>query len=319
MKKLFYLCLFLSFSNLSKAQVPDTAPWCPDGATWVYRRDTPWAAVFNVFEYQGDTEIDGFTAKIIRDREVEVIYILPEWTVHSRVQRDTNYLFLRESNDSIFIYHEGEFKFMYNLSAQIGDQFIVNYYNDYVICEAEPSAFIDDTLTVTQQDDYVVQNLILKRSYLPGLGRWGLGHLYGKIGPSLSLYPSPSSIVTCVSQYSFSGIFCYTDNIRGTIHFNGVSPSQNCDYLTSTTLGLEETISEKSNPIVYPNPGSDLINITLDIASADLDIIDLNGRVVISKKNSSLEGIDISNISNGSYIIKLGTKSEIYTIKFVKK
>ena len=318
MKKLIYLCLFLSFSNVSNAQVQDTAPWCPDGATWVYQRYTPWAAVFNVYEYQGDTLIDGFTAKKIRDREVEVVYLGPEYTEFYRIQRDTNYLFLRESNDSIFILHAGEFKFMYNLSAEIGDQFIVNNYIDYEICEADPEAFIDDTLTLTQKDDYEVGDLILKRSYFSGLGRWNISHLYGKIGPSQSIYPSTSP-ETCISNYSFSGLFCYTDNIRGTIYFQDTFPGRNCDYLMSATLGLEESVSFKPTPIIYPNPGVEIINIDVDVPFADLEIIDLNGRLVLSKTNSNLKGIDISSLSEGSYIVKVNANSIIYSIKFIKE
>lgn len=318
MKKLIYLCLFLSFSYPSNSQVQDTAPWCPDGATWVYERNTPWAAVFNVYEYQGDTLIEGFTAKKIRDREVEVVYIGPEYTEFYRVQRETNFLFLRESNDSIFILHAGEFKFMYNLSAAIGNQFIVNNYVDYEICEASSSAFIDDTLTLTQKDDFVVQNLVLERSYFSGLGRWHVGHLYGKIGPSQSIYPSTNP-ETCTSNYSFSGLFCYTDNIRGTIYFQDTFPGRNCDYLMSTTLGLEEPNSFKPNLVIYPNPGKDIINIDIDVPFADLEIIDMNSRLVLTKSKTNLKGINISNLSRGSYIVKVNAYSKIYIIKFIKE
>lgn len=320
MKKLIYLCLFLSFSNISNAQVQDTAPWCPDGATWVYQRYTPWAAVYNVYEYQGDTEIDGYTAKKIRDREVEIVYLGPDYTEFFRRQRDTNYLFLRESNDSIFIFHENTFKFIYNLSAEVGHQFIVNNFVAHQICDTNPDALVDDTLTLTQKDDYVVGDVILKRSYFSSLGRWSIGHLYGRVGPSMSLFPSPVS-EECITQYAFSNIHCYSDNIRGSINFYSpnISSSQTCDYLVSTTLGIEVADKSKSKFIVYPNPGLDIITIDMDVSIGDLEIIDLNGRLALSYNNINLKNIDISKLSKGSYIIKVKTNSIIQTIKFIKE
>ncbi len=303
----------MSFSNISISQVLDTAPWCPDGATWVYERNTPWAAIFNVYEYQGDTLIDGFTAKKIRDREVEVVYIAPAYTEFYRKQNDTNYLFLRESNDSIFIYHAGEFKFMYNLSAEIGDEFIVNYFVDYEICEANPEAFIDDTLTLTQKDNYIVSGLILERSYFSGLGRWHIGHLFGKIGPSQSIYPSTSP-ETCLSNYSFSGLFCYTDNIRGTIYFQDPFPGRNCDYLMSTTLGLEESVSFQSTPIIYPNPTSSIINISgidANRMGSYATITDVNGKQILDFEiTQQQQQIDCSTLKKGVYFLRIGEENQ---------
>jgi hypothetical protein len=319
MKKLFYLCLFLSFSNVSNAQVQDTAPWCPDGATWVYTQ-FGWGSYHNIYEYVEDTTILGFSVKKIRDRQIEVFFTSPQFTDFFRIQGDTNYLFLRESNDSIFIFSDGQFKFMYNFSAGLGDQFILNHFVDYRTCAANPPNFVDDTLTLTETNtNYIVGDLIFKKSSFTSSGRWGFSSLIDKIGPIENLYPVPTTS-DCYSQIGYHGLQCYSDNLRGTIYFKDTTNQRfSCEYLISATLGIQNNLTLKPNPIVYPNPGVDLINIDIDIPFADLDIIDLNGRLVLSIKNTSLKGIDISSLSSGSYVIKVISNSNIYPIKFIKK
>jgi len=318
MKKLIYLCLFLSFSNLSKAQVPDTAPWCPDGATWVYTQIGVGYA--NIYEYVGDTLIEGFFTKKIRDRQIQVYLPSPVNSNLIRVPRGTNYLFFRESNDSIFIFSDEQFKFIYNFSALIGDQFILNNFVDYRTCAADSPNFVDDTLTLTETNsNYTVGDLIFRKSSFSSSGRWGFSSLLNKIGPFENLFPVPTTS-DCYSQLGYNGLQCYSDNLRGTIYFNDTTNQiVSCEYLISTTLGLEDNLSLKPNPIVYPNPGVDLINIDIDIPFADLDIIDLNGRLVLSINNSSLKGIDISSLRSGSYVIKVSANSNVYPIKFIKK
>jgi len=319
MKKLIYLCLFLSFSNVSNAQVQDTAPWCPDGATWVYI-EFGFGLYASVYEYTGDTLINGFNTKKIRERRIHVYVPSPVNENFIRVPSGTYYLFLRESNDSIFIFSEGQFKFMYNFSAGIGDQFTLNNFVDYRTCAADPSNFVDDTLTLTETNtNYTVGDFIFRKSSFTSSGRWGFTSLVDKIGPMENLYPVPTTS-DCYSQLGFIGLQCYSDNVRGTIYFkDNATQTVSCEYLISTTLGLEDKLSLKPNPIVYPNPGVDLINIDIDVSFADIEILDLNGRLVLSLNNTSLKGIDISSLSSGSYLIKVITNSNIYPIKFIKK
>jgi hypothetical protein len=319
MKKLIYLCLFLSFSNVSNAQVQDSAPWCPDGATWVYTR-FGWGSYHNIYEYVGDTLILGFTTKKIRDRNIEVFFTSPQFTDFFRIQGDTNYLFLRESNDSIFIFSDGQFKFMYNFSAGIGDQFTLNNFVDYRTCAAESSNFVDDTLTLTEiNTNYTVGDLIFRKASFSSSGRWGFSYLINKIGPFQNLFPVPTTS-DCYAQLGYTGLRCYSDNVRGTIYFTDTTNQRfSCEYLISTTLGIEDNLSLKPNLIVYPNPGVDMINIDIDVSFADLEIIDLNGRLVLSLNNTSLKGIDISSLRSGSYVIKVISNSNIYPIKFIKK
>jgi hypothetical protein len=67
---------------------------------------------------------------------------------------------------------------------------------------------------------------------------------------------------------------------------------------------------------VYPNPAKDRINIRSNETIQQISIIDLNGKVVYSGNEKS---INVSNLSNGVYFIKTVTLNGISNIKFVKE
>jgi len=68
-----------------------------------------------------------------------------------------------------------------------------------------------------------------------------------------------------------------------------------------------------SNLSVGPNPANDFLNFTLGNISTDItiDIIDITGRTVITRsyKNVSQEAINVSDISNGSYIVRFTSEN----------
>jgi hypothetical protein len=70
---------------------------------------------------------------------------------------------------------------------------------------------------------------------------------------------------------------------------------------------------EFSNLSIGPNPANDVLNFTLGNISTDItiDIIDITGRIVIARsyKNVSQEAINVSDISNGSYIVRFTSEN----------
>jgi hypothetical protein len=73
--------------------------------------------------------------------------------------------------------------------------------------------------------------------------------------------------------------------------------------------GIDE--HEFANLSVGPNPANDVLNFNLGNISANFtaDMIDITGRIVLSKsfKNVSQETIDVSTISNGSYVVRFSS------------
>lgn len=78
----------------------------------------------------------------------------------------------------------------------------------------------------------------------------------------------------------------------------------------------------KSTFSVYPNPASDLINITSSESNiAKITISDINGRVVKSFdfNNVSETSLNISDLANGVYMLNFDNDGVISTKKFIKK
>ena len=78
------------------------------------------------------------------------------------------------------------------------------------------------------------------------------------------------------------------------------------------TLGTNDFSLSKFK--IYPNPTSNILNISGDNTIEFLQIFDVSGKQLISKKDSN--SIDVSMLSKGTYFMKLNNKE---TVKFIKE
>ncbi|WP_312768482.1 T9SS type A sorting domain-containing protein [Epilithonimonas sp.] len=70
---------------------------------------------------------------------------------------------------------------------------------------------------------------------------------------------------------------------------------------------------------MFPNPVQDFVNIESDKNFISYEIIDENGKSILSKDFKGSK-IDISNLKTGVYFIKLKSLSnETNVVKFIKK
>jgi len=91
-----------------------------------------------------------------------------------------------------------------------------------------------------------------------------------------------------------------------------------CDNLNQVLQSCQTpTIDEGSNFIIaYPNPASNLLTIDHHTPNSQIKIYDLTGRMVLSKENHvETTQIDISNLSNGTYFIRI---NGVFATKFLK-
>ena len=70
----------------------------------------------------------------------------------------------------------------------------------------------------------------------------------------------------------------------------------------------------------YPNPVNDLLTITYTDAITNVEVFDLNGRLVITRNfdNQTVQ-LDFSNLSAGTYMLNIKTKENSQFVKIVKK
>ena len=89
----------------------------------------------------------------------------------------------------------------------------------------------------------------------------------------------------------------------------------------TSVLGVDQFLSEKF--ALYPNPSKDVINVinSINASITNLEITDLNGRIV---KNVKLDGvsetqISVSDLSTGIYMMKIVSDKGTITKKVIKE
>jgi hypothetical protein len=121
------------------------------------------------------------------------------------------------------------------------------------------------------------------------------------------------------SRFSYSGDGAWCITSRPTF------AAQNAYFPTDNQNGNPtdlETLTEEVESIaqVYPNPVEDLLWFNLaNEPSAMVTISDLTGRILLSKKVSSGENINVENLENNIYMIYIQTKTKRYSTKIVKQ
>ena len=86
-------------------------------------------------------------------------------------------------------------------------------------------------------------------------------------------------------------------------------------------LGIEELKNEANEFVIYPNPVKDILYIKSDSEQQvkSISIFDLSGKEVLRSNIDSSNGVNVSSLSSGSYIVKIQTSKEIMKYKFIKK
>ena len=82
------------------------------------------------------------------------------------------------------------------------------------------------------------------------------------------------------------------------------------------TTGINEMIDVES--LIYPNPANNSLFFNSEIKNAVISIFDVNGKMLLNEHPESNK-INISNLRNGIYTLKIVTNTGIITSKFVKQ
>ena len=88
--------------------------------------------------------------------------------------------------------------------------------------------------------------------------------------------------------------------------------------LNDFPLSVSEISDSKFPTIIYPNPATNELNLNISLNDInEVSICNLLGQVLIKSQNQNR--IDISNLTNGIYLIKITQGQSKYTHKFVKE
>lgn len=120
------------------------------------------------------------------------------------------------------------------------------------------------------------------------------------------------------------------DNPNGTYtitvsHKNSLNlGSQNYTLVVSgpeMNLDAEQFVADKSVINIYPNPASDFLRFdSSDFTDiSEIQIIDVAGKVIMTRSDINNKSIDVSNLQAGVYFAKFKTRNQFITKKFIKK
>jgi uncharacterized delta-60 repeat protein len=118
---------------------------------------------------------------------------------------------------------------------------------------------------------------------------------------------------TSIGVGTYPITYSYTNN-------NGCSSSSliNLTVIDCNNVGLSEEMA--GNFLLYPNPANDnlILESSNDMLGKEYNIFDFSGRIILKGKiNAFTQKIEITNISNGSYLFQIENEST-NSIKFVK-
>ncbi len=316
MKKLL-LSLILALGVLPVfSQMPDTLPWCPPGATWIYQYRTMFSTNFCVIKYAGDTLIQNHAAKKISRASLAYLGIVQgEGRVLSQ-DVVTDYWY--NSNDSIFFWDSGNFKFMYNFNAAVGDTFLLSNSNEQ--CLWNPDYPDSSTVVVTSVASYTIGSRIFDAVFTSYNDSFQIGTILRNIGSTLSPLPqiNPGPCASGVIDggiMGFQNLECYFDSLRGDFAFNN-RPYQPCFGLRTS---LEAAVKRQVISI-YPNPVEHLLEIKgLPAARYGYTVYDIRGTQALSGEWLGQE-LEVGSLVPGVYILELKdqTQSAMFA-RFIKQ
>jgi hypothetical protein len=308
MKILLFSSVFilLNISLYSQTWIDSNAKW-----TFDYWNVSEWGTY--TFTYTNDTILIG--------KECEAIE-----TIKYRYWKDQNAVihssvipcethFTYSSGDSVFHFYEGSFYLLYDFSASVGDKWVI------AVDENFPC---DDTaiVKVIQTGTVNINNQELRTITLTTITSSAIG-LTGtcveKFGNKLNLdldnslgpFPGYQNCPEAVIDYDKLTFRCYVDET-----FETYNPTQTeCDYLTE----VNELI--KSDFRIYPNPTSGEITIEkFDTNPIVVKLYNSNGQQIKQfDLQLSENNIDLTELCNGVYYMKVITKRNSIIKKIIKK
>ena len=125
-----------------------------------------------------------------------------------------------------------------------------------------------------------------------------------------------------MTEYGLEGSFelCYTFEIHAGPGSSTTDPDMSNNQACITINRGEVAISENvvSEVSIYPNPATSVLNVNA-AGYNQVEIINMLGQVVYSNSISNNAQINVSDLNNGVYFVRLSGANGTTTQKFIKK
>lgn len=167
--------------------------------------------------------------------------------------------------------------------------------------------------------------------YNDGVTAWIDFNKDGVFSSSEVIYTSAASTISPVSGTFSVPADAYTGGnviMRVVLGYES-QPSSGCsnqqygeveDYpvLIQQQLSTSETVKDKNSIQIYPNPASDVLNVTQISSKAQYIITNMAGQKVMNGQINDNK-ISVSRLTTGTYIISIEDKGTTSNLKFIKK
>lgn len=111
-------------------------------------------------------------------------------------------------------------------------------------------------------------------------------------------------------------------NAINTLDFNSsfVGSLETPVVLQYNELSDIKNITYQSTIAIYPNPVKERLYITASSSTISVQVTDMNGNVIMNRGDVLVnEGVDVSDLSDGTYIITIVDNKQVVSRKFVKR
>lgn len=259
--------------------------WCPPGATWTFRHDDAWGQRIghHLVEYAGDTVLGGLTSQRLA-MSIHVYSYPQEEYLHY----DMTDMFTATQGDLVLLWNTSTevFDTLYRFDAVPGDQWSVPHAQDWA-----PNLVVTDTMH-TVIDGVTLRQLVITMDSL-----FPTDTLTERIGFS-RMFLDP--IWTFLLDNPTGPLRCYSDN-----EISYVIPTW--QYGCASLLGIDPH-SSTNGPVLFPNPGSDELQLTCHARMNDalFTLRDATGRTVFSRSiRNERTVIDASGLAPGLFFWRL--------------
>ncbi len=136
--------------------------------------------------------------------------------------------------------------------------------------------------------------------------------------PSGGVYSGTSvsgNLLSIAASGTFNPVYSYTNASTG------CSNSASVTVIVSNCTGFNTASATTSTINVYPNPNQGSFTIdTYNTSEKTIEIVDVTGRVVLFEKatDESIK-INISDLANGLYQVRIKSENELHMIKVIKQ
>jgi len=296
MKRLLLLIILTILFSGIKSQT-----WAPSGASWHYEFNQMFSYGYIKVEYVGDTTVQGKNCKILQ--KTAYAYSYPGTYDTTVIGKEYTYL----ENDVVYYFNHGQFDTLYNFNAQFGASWKVR----------KNQLSTDSGKVIVDSIGYKIINADTLKSIFvspaPGscVGFYAGTEIVERIG-CVNGYLLPD-YVDCIMDAGEGGpLRCYSDD---NFSLYQVDTAISCNKIN----GIDEHPFSEHDIQVYPNPFSDKFTIILPNKSI-IEILNSQGQLINTFNNvENTAIIDLTDVSQGVYVIKIMSENYVAIKKIVKK